>query len=36
MISDERTIIFCLRIVVIRDKMPKVGVVNHLRMRIVA
>ena len=35
MISDEKTIIFCLGIVVIHDKMPKVGVVNRLRMRIV-
>ena len=42
MISDERTIILCLGIVAIIDnfgifhhEMPKVGVVNHLRMRIV-
>ena len=35
MISDERTIIFCLGIVVIHQEMPKVGVVDHLHMRIV-
>ena len=39
MISDERTIILCLGIVAIiaifHHEMPKVGVVNHLRMRIV-
>ena len=35
MISDERTINFCLGIIVIHHEMPKVGVVNHLRMHIV-
>ena len=44
MISDERTIFLCLSIVAIIDnfgifefhhEMLKVGVVNHLRMRIV-
>ena len=35
MISDERAIIFCLGIVIIHHEMPKVGVVNHLHMRIV-
>ena len=40
MISDERTIILCLGIVAIIDnifhhEMSEVGVVNHLRMRIV-
>ena len=34
MIFDERTILFCLGIVIIHDKMPKVGVANRLRMRI--
>ena len=33
--SDERTIIFCFGIVVIRSEMPKVGVINRLRMRTV-
>ena len=35
MISDEITMIFCLGIVVTHREMPKVGVVNRLRMRIV-
>ena len=35
MISDERTTIFCLGIVVIHHEMPKVGVVDRLHMRIV-
>ena len=35
MISDERTNIFCLGIIVIHHEMPKVGVVNRLCMRIV-
>ena len=33
MISAEITMIFCLGIVVSHRKMPKVGVVNRLRMR---
>ena len=36
MISDERTMIFfCLGIIVSHREVPKVGVVNRLRMRIV-
>ena len=35
MISDERTMIVCLGIVVSLREMPKVGVVNRLRMRFV-
>ena len=35
MISDEITMIFCFGIVVTHREMPKVGVVNRLRMRIV-
>ncbi len=35
MISDEITMNFCLGIVVSHREMPKVGVVNRLRMRIV-
>ena len=35
MISDEITMIFCLGIVVSHREMPKVGMVNRLRMRIV-
>ena len=35
MISDEITMIFCLGIIVSHREMPKVGVVNRLRMRIV-
>ena len=35
MISDERTMIFCLGIVVSHREMPKVGVVSRLRMRFV-
>ena len=35
MISDEITMIFCLGMVVSHSEMPKVGVVNRLRMRIV-
>ena len=34
MISDERTTIFCLGIVVSHYEMPKVGVANRLRVRI--
>ena len=34
-ISDEMTMIFCLCIVASHSEMPKVGVVNRLRMRIV-
>ena len=34
MISDEITMIFCLGIIVSHREMPKVGVINRLRMHI--